>query len=110
VRGRGEREGAEKTITNQDNCKVSFFDATAVKHVSSSSAAAAVVVAIVIVVVAAAAAPAAIAEWEEENLCNTTTLSFQHFSGTRVQQKSNLIIHTTAIITKNLLVLLLHKI
>jgi hypothetical protein len=81
---------------------VSFFDATAVKHVSSSSSSSSLA--------AAAAAPAAIAEWKEENLCNTTTLTFQHFSGTRVQQKSNLIIHTTAIITKNLLVLLLHKI
>jgi len=44
---------------------VSFFDATAVKHVSSLS---------VVVVVAAAAA--AIAVWEEENLYNITTLSF----------------------------------
>jgi len=76
---------------------VSFFDATAVKHVLSSSLS---------VVVAAAA----IAVWEEENLYNTTTLSLQHFSGTRVQQKLHLIILTTAIITKNLLVLLLHKI
>ena len=41
------------------------FDATAVKHVSSLS---------VVVVVAVAAAT--IAVWEEENLYNTTTLSF----------------------------------
>jgi hypothetical protein len=99
---------AEKTITNQDNCKVSFFDTTAVKQASSSSSSSAA--AVVVIVVVAAAAAAAIAEWEEENLCNTTTLSFQHFSCTRVQQKSNLIIDTTTIITKNLLVPLLHKI
>ena len=88
---------------------MSFFDATAVKQASSSSSSAAAAAVVVIIVVAAAAA-AAIAEWEEENLCNTTTLSFQHFSCTRVQQKSNLIIDTTTIITKNLLVPLLHKI
>jgi hypothetical protein len=51
-------------------------------------------------VVVVAAAVAAIAVWEEENLYNTTTLSLQHFSGTRVQHKSHLIIHTIAIITK----------
>jgi len=48
---------------------VSLFDATAVKHVSSLSV-------VVVVVAAAAAATAAIAVWEEENLYNTTTLSF----------------------------------
>jgi hypothetical protein len=68
------------------------------------------VVVVVVVVVVVAAAATAIAVWEEENLYKITTLSFQHFSGTRVQQKSHLIIHTIGIITKNLLLLLLHKI